>query len=333
VWWLSAGPDLGLTLGGGFTRSTYAFRKYPYATQVRFRGGFAFGAARPKADLDVEWRYENSRRRTTVSARASGIEVVRFHGLGNETVLSEPDAFYRVRQIQLRLAPALHFPVGQAELTAGLLGERIHSRADSGRIIAAIQPLGTGTYYQAGARAAIALDTRDLPANPTRGVTLRLEGRVYPPIGDVDSVYGTVEGEATTYLTAAIPLRPTLAFRAGGKYVWGSYPFFEAAFIGDARTARLGHQHRYGGDGAVYGNAELRLRLTRFFVILPGELGVLGLADVGRVFLAGQSSDTWHTAFGGGVWISILGPGNVLSAALAATDERTALYLGLGLAY
>jgi hypothetical protein len=149
----------------------------------------------------------------------------------------------------------------------------------------------------------------------------------------VDSVYGTVEGVATTYLTAPMPLRPTLALRAGGKYVWGPYPFFEAAFIGDARTVRLGHQHRFGGDGAVYGNAELRLRLARFFVILPGELGLLGLADVGRVFLAGESSDTWHTAFGGGLWISVLGQGNVVSAALAATDERTALYFGLGMAY
>jgi hypothetical protein len=334
VWWLSYGPDLGLTLGGGVSRTTYGFRKYPFATLVRFRAGFAFDAARPRADLDIEWRHENTRRRTTLAARASGIEVVRFHGLGNETELSQPDSFYRVRQIQLRLAPTLHFPLGaRAELTAGVLGERIHTRADSGRIVAATSPLGTGTYLQAGARAGLSLDTRDLASNATRGVTFRLEGRLYPPLGDVDSVYGAVEGEATTYLTAPIPLRPTLALRAGGKYVWGTYPFFEAAFIGDARTARLGHQHRFAGDGAVYGNAELRLRLTRFFVILPGELGVLGLADVGRVFLTGESSDTWHTAFGGGLWISVLGPGNVLSAALASSDERTALYLGLGMAY
>jgi hypothetical protein len=334
VWWLSYGPDLGITLGGGFSRTTYAFRKFPYATRVNFRAGFAFDAAQPRADLDIEWRHENSRRRTTLAARASGIEVVRFHGLGNETALSEADSFYRVRQEQFRLAPALHFPLGSnVELTLGVLGERIRTRADSGRIIAATRPYGTGTYLQAGARAGIDVDTRDLPSNPTRGVTLRLGGSLYPPIGDVDSVYGSVEGEATTYLTAPIAFRPTLALRAGGRYVWGGYPFFEAAFIGDARSARLGHQHRFGGDGALYGNAELRLRLTRFFVILPGELGVLGLADAGRVFLAGESSDTWHTAFGGGLWISVLGPGNVLSAALASSDERTALYLGLGMAY
>ncbi|HET7038724.1 MAG TPA: BamA/TamA family outer membrane protein, partial [Gemmatimonadales bacterium] len=334
VWWLSYGPDLGLTLGGGLSRTSYGFRKFPYASRMSLRAGFAFDAARPRADLEIEWRHENTRRRTTLDARASGIEVVRFHGLGNETTLGQPDAFYRVRQEQFRLAPAVHFPLGpRVELTLGVLGERIRTRTDSGRIIAATLPYGTGTFLQAGALAGIDVDTRDLASNPTRGVTLRLGGRLLPPIGDVDSVYGSVEGQATTYLTAPIPLRPTLALRVGGKYVWGAYPFFEAAFIGDARTARLGHQHRFGGDGAVYGNAELRLRLTRFFVILPGELGVLALADGGRVFLAGESSDTWHTAFGGGLWISVLGPGNVLSAALASSDERTALYLGLGMAY
>ncbi|MGH7544851.1 MAG: hypothetical protein ACREKI_01560, partial [Gemmatimonadota bacterium] len=334
VLWLAYGPDLGLTLGGGVTRRTYGFRKIPFASQVHFRSGFAFEAARPRAELDVTWGHESSRRRTTLFARASGIEVVRFHGLGNETALTEPDAFYRVRQEQFQLAPGLRFPLGaRADLWIGAVGERIRTRADPGRIIAATAPAGSGVHTQAGLRAGIGLDTRDLGANPTRGFTLGLEGRLYPAVGDVDSLYGAVEAVATTYWTAALPLRPTLALRAGGKRVWGPYPFFEAAFIGDARTARLGHQNRFGGDAALYGNAEIRLHLTRFFVILPGELGVFGLADAGRVFLEGESSDTWHSALGGGLWISVLGPGNVVSAAIARSDERAALYLGLGTSF
>jgi hypothetical protein len=331
VWWFTSGPDLGVTLGGGVTRTTYGFRRFPYASLVRFRAGFAFDAARPRADLEVEWHHENSRRRTVLAARGSGIEVVRFHGLGNATALTEPDAYYRVRQEQLRFAPAVHFPLhARLHLTVGVLGERIRTRADTGRIIAATAPAGTGTVWQAALRAEVDLDSRDLAANPTRGFTVHVGGRLYPPLGDVEAVYGTLEGAATTYLTAPLPLRPTLALRAGGKHVWGPYPFFEAAFIGDARTARLGHQHRFGGDAAVYGNAELRLRFGRFFFVVPGELGVFGLADVGRVFLDGESSNTWHTAFGGGIWMAVLGPGNVVSAAIARSQERAALYLGLG---
>jgi hypothetical protein len=119
----------------------------------------------------------------------------------------------------------------------------------------------------------------------------------------------------------------------GGRKNWGSYPFFASAFIGDASSVRLGRQHRYAGDASAYGNAELRLRLTRFFVLLPGELGVFGLADVGRVFLAGEESDRWHSAFGGGVWLSLVNTSAVLSAAIARSTERTGLYIGTGMAF
>jgi len=30
-----------------------------------------------------------------------------------------------------------------------------------------------------------------------------------------------------------------------------------------------------------------------------------GLADVGRVFVAGESSSKWHTGYGGGVWLGV----------------------------
>ena len=35
----------------------------------------------------------------------------------------------------------------------------------------------------------------------------------------------------------------------------------------------------------LYGNAELRLALGEIKVVVPGEIGVFGAADVGRVFL------------------------------------------------
>jgi hypothetical protein len=149
----------------------------------------------------------------------------------------------------------------------------------------------------------------------------------------VDSLYGFVDGSVSTYLTARIPLQPTLALRAGGRQNVGRYPFFNASFIGDAASARLGRQNRYGGDAAVYGNAELRLRLTSFFVLLPGDLGIFGLADAGRVYLEGETSDTWHTAYGGGLWLSFLQHTMFLSAAIAQTSERTGVYIGTGMAF
>lgn len=146
--------------------------------------------------------------------------------------------------------------------------------------------------------------------------------------------FGEAHAEATTYVTAhGAPLRPTLALRAGAKRVFGRYPFHEAAFIGDAATVRLGAQNRYGGDAGAWGNAELRVRLGRTFVLLPGEVGLLALGDLGRVWVRGEASSTWHYALGGGVWWSFVRPTNLLSLYVASSRERTALYLGAGFAY
>jgi hypothetical protein len=92
-------------------------------------------------------------------------------------------------------------------------------------------------------------------------------------------------------------------------------------------------EDRYAGDGSAYGNAELRMRLGRFFALLPGDYGVFGLADVGRVFLEGESSDVWHTGVGGGFWFAFLEPANTISVSLARGDGRTAFYLRAGFAY
>jgi hypothetical protein len=149
-------------------------------------------------------------------------------------------------------------------------------------------------------------------------------------VWDVQSAYGGVSGEASTYLTAPISLRPTLALRAGGDKVWGTYPYTGAAFVGGNHTVRGLTAFRYQGDASAYGNAELRIPVTRLNVLVPARLGIFTLADVGRVWLSGESSNTWHSAFGGGIFLSFLNPGNTVTAAVARGDGQTGLYLGSG---
>jgi len=92
-------------------------------------------------------------------------------------------------------------------------------------------------------------------------------------------------------------------------------------------------EYRFGGDAALYGNAELRLLLTKFYFLMPVDLGVFGLADAGRVFVAGETSDRWHTAAGGGVWLAFLSRGNTLSVATARSAEATLTYVRAGFAF
>ncbi len=333
--WLSSAPDVGFFLGATASRFTYGFRKQPFASRTTFRGGWAMGASTFRAEFDGEFHRTNTRSHTKLLARASGIEIVRFHGFGNETPLEGTDAFYRVPQRQYLLAPAMAVPLGPvAMLSFGPTLKYAATDVDPLRAIAIFQPYGVENFGQVGGQIELDFDTRDWPLAATKGVRALVGGAVYPAVWDVEETFGEVHGEVSTYLTAsALPLRPTLALRGAGKKVFGDFPFFEAAFVGGASTVRGLREQRYAGDAAVYGNAELRLALGRIMLLLPANVGIFGLADAGRVFLYGESSSEIHTGFGGGLSLSFLTPANTVTFAFVRGEDRNGFYLRAGFAY
>jgi len=335
VAWGGYGPDVGVFIGGGGFFTHYGFRKLPYASKVLMRAGIATAAQTGRADVFAEVYRRNSRVHGEIDLRISGIEVLRYNGLGNETVLTRGDDYYRVRQQLLFFEPSLVLPAGsRGDIGIGLSMRFRNTREQEGRILADTTLYGEDGFGQLGFQGRFEFDTRDTPAAATRGLFLRAGGSFFPSLWDVDGSFGEVHGEASTYLSATgVLFRPTLAFRAGGKKVWGGYPFQEAAYIGDTRSVRLGRQHRYGGDASVYGNAELRLHLADIFLLLPAQIGIFGLGDVGRVFLEGETSDKWHWAAGGGLWLAYLGPGNTLSLAVAKSEAKVGVYAIAGFAF
>jgi outer membrane protein assembly factor BamA len=200
-------------------------------------------------------------------------------------------------------------------------------------------PYGSGKFAQAGGALRLELDTRDSESAPTSGVHLNATGAVYGPWWDVDETFGYLLGNVSTYLTARGRFETTLALRAGGRQNWGRYPFHESAFIGGggffggSQAVRGLLQNRYAGDAALYGNAEIRTRLGRIKILIPAEVGVLALADVGRVFLDGEDSSTWHPGYGGGLWLAFLNRQNVVSIVGAESEGRVGLYIRMGFAF
>jgi hypothetical protein len=331
--WFSGGPDVGIFLGAGLVHTRYGFRHDPYAQRYRLRGGFATGASTGRVDFTAEWRRSNSGLRTNLLARASGIDVLRFHGFGNETPAVEDDEFFRVKQTSLTLFPSLTVPlVGNLELSFGPVLKYSDTDLDPDRFIGITQPYGSGKFGMFGGAAGLRFDRRNRLNAATHGVLFEAAGSFYPSVFDVEDKFGEIHGEVSTYLTAdSVPLQPTLALRVGGKRVWGDLiPFQEAAYIGGASTVRLGRERRYAGDASLYGGAELRLFLTSLTLVLPADFGIFGLADVGRVYLDGETSDKWHPAAGGGIWISFLDRVNTLSVAVAKSSERTGVYVRAG---
>ena len=326
--WLGFSPDMGAILGGGVTYYRYGFRHKPFVSRQTIRAAYTTSAKRFKAEYDGEFHPRNSAMRYDLFARGSGIEIIRFHGFGNETPAEQPREFYEVEQEQYLLEPGVTFPLA-ARTTISLGPSFKHARThlDASPFLGTLRPYGSEKFSQLGGRAAITLDTRDRPGYPQRGVHLSLRGAVYPEMMDVQSTFGAAEGEAAAYLRLG---GPVLALRAGGKQTFGDYPFHEAAFLGGGATLRGWTEQRFAGDASLYGNAELRAYLSEIFFILPGELGVFALADGGRVFLDSESSDEWHSAFGGGLWVAFLDRANTISVAYAKGRERGGVYVNLG---
>ena len=327
-------PNLGLVFGVGQTFTKYGFRQDPYSTLMTFWVNYATAAQRFRAEYFGDFRGLGRSLQATFEARASGIDVVSFHGFGNDVAAPGSSDYYDVHQQHYLVAPSVVVPVsGAVRFSFGPLLKYAQTTPRAGTLIDLLRPYGVNGFGQVGGQAELSVDTRDRPRAPSRGVSLSVGGSVYPAAWDVTSAFGEGHAEAAAYLTASLPLQPTLATRIGGKKVWGTYPFHEAAYVGGVSTVRGFPEYRFAGDAALYGNAELRLFLIKFYFLVPVELGVVGLADAGRVFLAGETSDRWHAAAGGGVWLAFLTRGNTLSVATARSAEATLTYVRAGFAF
>ena len=80
----------------------------------------------------------------------------------------------------------------------------------------------------------------------------------------------------------------------------------------------------------AYGSLEFKLKLFDVdSYILPGPFGITGFCDLGRVWLKGQSSRTWHSALGGGFYFI---PFNqfIISASAGISGKEKLLSFNLG---
>ncbi len=336
--WFGGGPDIGAFIGAGFNTKTYGFRKVPFATSQTLRAGYATLPQSFKIDYNADFCLKNSQDFLSVRALASGIEVLRFFGFGNETVNEKSSEYYRVRQEQYILNPSFTMPLSPTlSISAGPTFKYSRTKQDEDRIISILAPYGSNNFGQIGFLAGFNLETNKENNLNKNGIQFNLEGKYFPAILDVESSFGAISGSLAANLTASsMTFQPTLALRLGGKQVFGNYPFHEAAFIGGGgisgsnSTIRGFRTQRFAGDSCLYGNAELRLRVSDIYIFIPGEMGIFGLSDIGRVYLEGETSDTWHTAMGGGLWFSFLEGQYIFSIAIANSKEELSVYIQAG---
>lgn len=353
---LTAGLDYrdgaGVIIGVGPTWKSYGFRRMPYHWNVATRLLYATDASSFGAELNGDYRLENSPRALTLDVRATTFDAFRFHGYGNDS--PELGDAGLVDQNRVAVEPALAWHIGwRNRETAGTLvgpdADRpgtvirpLEGRLDVGPVfvwsdaspdpaspLATTDAVGAGSLSRLGLRTALQLDRTDRDAAPRRGWRLDASASAYPAALGLSD--GFAEGGA--HVAGFVPLigdGPHLVLRAGGSAVTGVVPVQHTPFVGGRTTLRGYRWERFRGDAATHATAELRVPLLPVDLVLRWDLGVFGLADAGRVWVDGDSPGGWHTGVGGGVWLEALG--TALSAAYARGEEDR-LYFQLGMTF
>ena len=306
----------------GLARTMYGFRKVPYSSTMEADLAYSAASNRMRIRGAFDKRFEESDVHIPVTAHMSQFEVVQFHGFGNDV----PDLrgrLYNVTQRQWQLNPAIgrsFSPV--SDISLGPIVRYTTTDSLANRFIAQQRPYGFTRFGQAGLRLKMHLDSRYVADTMKPRAVLNVVGAGYPGFWDAAKPYESLDAWVAAFFTLPAPKKPVLAFRVGGKKLWGNFPYFDAAFLGGSETFRTEERQRYAGDASLYGTTELRVPIAKFPFILPLDVGALGFVDVGRVYLNGASPGGWHSAAGGGFWVGYLNPGTSVNVLFTNRRQR-----------
>ena len=336
--------DDGLLLGGGITHRRYGFRREPFSSEQSLTANFA-----PARNGAYNLKYIGQFTRLIgkydlrVAAQYYGPQLLyNFFGFGNNTAnLATEDAnrnvvtnrtvnsAYRVRFDKLTVAPTLErnlfsfmklgigpqyeqFRVEQSPIGT-IIKDSLTNRAgdvtyENRRFGIRASDFQTNKYL--GGLLYLNLDASSSPKNPRIGIRWYNEFQYNWQLNGEQLQFGRLTSEIRAYLTPNLPFQITYAGRLGVTHNIGDYRFYQANTLGGTTNLRGYRRTRYAGRSSVYANLEARLQLLSFNAYLfPGKLGILGLADVGRVYSDNDvrtGISAFHSGFGGGVYVDIL---------------------------
>jgi surface antigen Omp85-like protein len=344
----------GLVLGAGPRFTSYGFRRLPHHWRAQATPMIGTGNGRLGLTVDADYRAENSPRLFRLSGRATQLEATRFYGYGNDTPSAGSDVS-RVDQTVFAVEPSLVWQIGWRAREWG--GNPIRGDVDTthkgglrplvgelrvGPAIGWIEPdpsaasrlstagvAGAQAFGFAAARLGLELDRTDRDPVRTSGWRTHANLAAYPSVFGLDNAFASASAGGSVY----VPLvsdGPHLAFRAGGSLASSGYPVQFAPAVGGNSTVRGYPWHRFAGDAALSGGAELRVPVGSVNFLVRSQLGLFALTDVGRVWFDGANDGGWHTGFGGGFWLSALG--RAVSVAYAHGESHR-FYLKSGLSY
>ena len=144
------------------------------------------------------------------------------------------------------------------------------------------------------------------PLIPTRGYLFDIGADFKQSLSGESFSNLTVSSSVSAYIPFSPTHKVVFATHLGGAYTFGDYEFFHANYLSSQSRLRGFRTNRFAGDGILYHASDLRINLFHGRGGIRTGLGIFGSFDYGRAFLEGEGINTWHTAVGGGIYLTPL---------------------------
>ena len=307
--------DDGFLVGAGFSRKTHGFRNEPYSTFQQFSGLYSLSRGSYKFKYSGEFNHVFRDYDILLNGVFGYPTVANFFGLGNTTqVPSTPDYGYyrsRYRTIELQaLVRKRYFERFHVMLGPYFFHYWNKYSDNSGKILGTPSDVGldsTSIYSQKtylGGKLAALFDNRNNDIFPTRGVLWYNEVIAAKGLNNNSRTFTKISSDMTIYASLSDPAQVVAVVGIGGGKIFNEdYEFFQAMTIGVGNNLHGFRKNRYSGQSSAYGSLELRVKLFELkSYFLPGPVGLTGFYDIGRVWVKGEDSRIWHSAYGGGFY-------------------------------
>ncbi len=333
--------DQGIQLGGGLILEKQGFRKGPYASKQELWVDYSTGRESFILSYNGDFKKVVGNTNFRVNANLLGPHnLSNFYGLGNNTEFDQHDpkgmSYYRNRYDYLTANFQLYQNLGKWTIGAGIATEYYTSSRD-GNMNRFLNDYNSSNPDEAvfndrvyaGLIAEVKYDSRDNAGNTKKGIYWNTVFSGSRQLNGDNENYGKVKTEFRYYINPGNS-GFVIANRLGGGTTIGDPTFYQQMQLGGVHSLRGFHTNRFTGKTNLYYNLDMRLKLFDFTsYIVPGSVGLLGFNDVGRVWQPGQSSDTWHYGYGGGVYVQ---PADLIliQAAVGFSHESTMPYISVG---
>ncbi len=327
--------DDGFIIGCGSLITRYGFRAIPYKNKYSITAHYATKPSAGSISFSMIFNSIFKNASFHINVEATQLQFTRYYGFGNETVYSKKlndENFYRLEQSFFGVNSSLQYNVTtKLNLNLGISYHYSHTELPNENLLDSFpdRKYGLGKFTSLESNFRIEYDSRDNKTFAHSGLYLFGGISYFPKILDSKENYTKSIVDLRSYFTSSFITKTTFAFRLLGKKVWGIYPFLSAVFLGGSDNLLGFRRERFSGDAALYGIAQIRMKISKVKFIINGDFGIHGFAETGRVFTDYGNSKIWHPSYGGGLWLSYLDRTLNLVGTLANSKESLLFYFGI----